>query len=47
METPPATTPLPAVPHTCTPAKTDPNCESCGGTGWIGDLHCPACNGPS
>ncbi|AEW95606.1 MULTISPECIES: hypothetical protein [Streptomycetaceae] len=25
----------------------DTNCTTCGGTGWLGGLNCPACNGPS
>lgn len=22
----------------------DPNCQHCGGSGWIGDIACPACS---
>lgn len=22
----------------------NPNCQHCGGSGWIGDIACPACS---
>ncbi|WP_275126611.1 hypothetical protein [Streptomyces sp. UNOB3_S3] len=34
------------VSATPSPVRTDPNCKDCGGSGWIGDLNCPTCNGP-
>ncbi|MGQ4352000.1 hypothetical protein [Streptomyces drozdowiczii] len=24
--------------------QADPDCKSCGGSGWIGDIVCPACS---
>ncbi|WP_269153422.1 hypothetical protein [Streptomyces halstedii] len=38
-QTPTATAALPAA-HRC--GKAD--CSHCNGTGWIGDIKCPACS---